>query len=498
MRPAFFARLFPLLLLAACSGDEFELKQPRIERGLSIRDAGLDPVDPAPLTRPVAWVEARDADSVRVHYAFVAGDSTLASLVLLPTSGEDAAGFVRWEVELPPRTDDEALDYRFEARSGMAIESEGPWRVSPTPFVIDFPWPDWPDPDYDWPQTGDVSRILDGAEDEATLAQPLPFEAIREPIWTPLNRETISANSAGVRYGIGIEVDGQSWFLPVALMLWNEVANLTFGPLRSGVSFCPLTDTALHFDSGFTPDALPKRHDWRPSGLFNNNLLVAIDGLDRDQVSPHSQMMGFAFLGPEAGNRLTPRPSVLVEIKLWGRLHPETLVLEGDPALVDDFDYLNRPNPYAEYWRTPEIRFPIARTDDRMHPKHRVFGVLFPDDPVVVPLETREDFVHHTTVSGLDVVILHTNNLAMALHAKHPLSGEPLRLARSRASWRQTPLFEDDSADPSIWTLEGVAISGPAKGHRLGWIPAMRAFWFAWYAMYPEARFELPELVHQR
>lgn len=39
---------------------------------------------------------------------------------------------------------------------------------------------------------------------------------------------------------------------------------------------------------------------------------------------------------------------------------------------------------------------------------------------------------------------------------------------------------------------------GPAKGTRLGRIPSMSSFWFAWYAMYPEARFELPEIVHQR
>ena len=214
--------------------------------------------------------------------------------------------------------------------------------------------------------------------------------------------------------------------------------------------------------------------------------------------SPFNQMMGYAFLGPREGKRLNPRPSVLVDISLWERLHPNTLVLEGDPGNIDEFDYIRRPNPYAEYWRTSEIRFPVARTDDRMHPKSRVFGVLFPDDPVVVPLAPQQDFVHHTSVDGLDVVILYTNQLAIALHAKHPLTGEPLRLRRSRVSWRQTPLFEDDAVEPSLWTLEGVAISGPARGSRLGWIPSMSSFWFAWYAMYPEARFELPQAVHER
>jgi hypothetical protein len=496
MRPIFSACL--LLLLAACSGDEYELKQPRVERGLSIRDAGLDPFEPAPLTRPVAWADARDADSVVVDYAFVAGDSVLARVALFPTSGEDPAGFVRWEAGLPPRTPEESLDYRFTAYGDAGSEARGPFRVTPSPLTIDFPWPDWPEPEYVWPTRGDIDRILDGAEDEATLTPAFPFDVIREPIWTPVARETITANSAGIREGIGIEVAGNAYFLPLAVMLWNEVANLTLGPWRSGVSYCPLTDTILHFDSGFEPDALPKWHDWAPAGLFNSNLSVAIEGLSSGSSSPFNQMMGYAFLGPREGKRLIPRPSVLVDIGLWERLHPNTLVLEGDPGNIDEFDYIRRPNPYAEYWRTSEIRFPVARTDDRMHPKRRVFGVLFPDDPVVLPLAPQQDFVHHTSVDGLDVVILYTNQLAIALHAKHPLTGEPLRLRRSRVSWRQTPLFEDDAVEPSLWTLEGVAISGPARGSRLGWIPSMNSFWFAWYAMYPEARFELPQAVHER
>ena len=142
MRPIFSVCL--LLLLAACSGDEYELKQPRVERGLSIRDAGLDPFEPAPLTRPVAWADARDADSVVVDYAFVAGDSVLARVALFPTSGEDPAGFVRWEAGVPPRTPEESLDYRFTAFGAAGSEARGPFRVTPSPLAIDFPWPDWP------------------------------------------------------------------------------------------------------------------------------------------------------------------------------------------------------------------------------------------------------------------------------------------------------------------------------------------------------------------
>ncbi|RKZ16599.1 hypothetical protein DRQ53_05980 [bacterium] len=501
MRPAVFA-LALLLLLTACSGDEYLVKEAQVQRGLAIRDAGLNPVDPVPLTRPTAWADARDADSVVVHFEFLPdgmreGDAELLSdrRRLVVVGEEDTAGFLRWEVELEPRAAEEALEYRFEAFAGTG---QGLWpatgnlRVESEPLVVDFEWPDWPAPTWDWPTTGDPARVLDGAEDEATLAPAFPFDVIREPIWTPARRATIMANSAGIRRGIGIEVGGQAWFLPFAVMLWNEVANLTLGELRSGVSFCPLTDTILHFDSGFDPNALPKWHDWAPAGLFNSNLSVGIEGLAAGQASPFNQMLGYAFLGPDRGRRLAPRPAVIADINLWERLHPGTLVLEGDPASVDQFDYIRAVNPYKDYWKNDEIRSEVARTDDRMDAKDRVFGLLFPDDQVVLPLRPRNDFVHHTRAGGIDVVMINSGSMAIALHAQHPVTGAPLRLSRSRATWRELALFEDDSADPGLWTQEGVALTGPARGQRLAWVPSMSAFWFAWYAIYPEARFELP------
>ena len=497
-----------LVLLSACSGDEFEAKTADAQRGLAIRDAGLDPLDPLPLTRPVAWVDARDADSVVVHLRFLdestGGDpglTTQSVQLVAGSGGEDAAGFRRWEAELPPRAEEEVLEYWFEATdpgSATAWPVGAPTerlRVEASPLVVDFEWPDWPEPAFEWPSRGDPTRILDGAEDEATLIASFPFDVIREPIWTPRAQATVLANSANVREGIGIEVNGKSWFLPFAVMLWNEVANLTFDDIRSGVSYCPLTDTILHFDSRFDPNALPKWHNYAPAGLFNSNLSVGIQGLSDGASSPFNQMVGVAFNGPDKGKRLLPRPAVIVDINLWTRLHPETLVLEGDPDNVDEFDYIQRANPYAEYWRSDEIRFPVARTDDRLRVKQRVFGLLFPDDPVVLELDRGSDFIHHTSAGGIDVVILHTNKMAIALHARHPLTGAPIRFSRSRATWRETPLFEDDSAEPGLWTMEGVALTGPAKGMRLGWVPSMSSFWFAWYALYPEARFELPELV---
>jgi hypothetical protein len=68
-----------------------------------------------------------------------------------------------------------------------------------------------------------------------------------------------------------------------------------------------------------------------------------------------------------------------------------------------------------------------------------------------------------------------------------PSTGELLNFKKASASYNSYRLYEDDRAEPSLWTPTGVAVSGPLAGTRLNWIPSMRAFWFAWYAMYPSS-----------
>jgi Protein of unknown function (DUF3179) len=512
------ARRSPLALLAlfwalvGCSGDDQTFRTPPIVRGLAVEDFGLTPSDPAPLDDAVAWAVARDATALTLRYvgvrssdladpAFDPAAQTYEVLDLTVQTEEDPRGFRQWEAPLPLRGDDEALLYFFEAAApedslevpaGGAVESV---QVAAQPIVIDFPWPAWPQLSQEMECDADRSRVFDGAEDEATLAGAFPFEEIRNPEWLRSNRSTIIANLAGVTHGIGVEWGGESYFFPIAIMLWNEVSNQRLGNLQTAMSYCPLTDTALLFDTGFDPEALPKAHFYTPAGLFNSNLMVVVDDRRADRRSIFGQMLGFAFTGPETGTCLKPLPSYQIEYHLWLKLHPDTWILNGDPALASQFDYLSRDNPYSTYWRTQaELRAPVAHDDGRLPRKAPVLGILGGADPVAIAMG-RTNFVHHTSVAGLDVVVFQQRRTAIALERRHPTTGAPMRFTQTRGSWRGFRLYRDDSVEPSLWTMEGVAIAGPLKGARLAWMPSMKAFWFAWYAIYPETRFEVPDEI---
>ncbi len=509
------ARRSPLLCLAfllglvACGGDDQSFRVLPVERGLSVREFGLSPDDPSPLQEAVAWVTARDASAILLHFTGVSqtelskpgfdpGALSYGTLALSAVSEEGNRGFRRWEVKLPIRGDGEALVYFLEAQAegdSLLIPAGGANEslvVSAQPIVIDFEWPDWPPLSQEIPCAGDSRRVLDGAEDQATLAGSFPFEDIRNPDWRRVGGGSILGNAAGVTQGVGVEWEGQYYFFPLAIMLWNEVSNQRMGSLQTALSYCPLTDTALLFDTGFDPDNLGKAMFYTPAGLFNSNLSVGVKGRTLIEPSPYNQMLGFAFAGPDVNRCLRALPSYQVDSSVWIRLHPETWILNGDTKLAEEFDWVRRDNPYSLYWRFhEELRAPVAHEDSRLKNKEHVLGILGGTDPVAIPM-SREDFVHHTSVAGIDVVVFLQSGIAIALERRHPLTGAPMRFSETRAMFRGLRLYRDDSSEPSLWTMEGVAVSGPLKGRRLAWVPSMSAFWFAWYAIYPETRFELP------
>lgn len=510
------APLALLLTLAACAGDSVDFKTPPTPTGLALRDAGLDPTEQAPrsdnpsrLEAPTAWAEVRDGTAVRVHVAILAeedaGDdfdplaATYTPFPLEPISDPDPAGFVRWEADLPSRSTDEVLVHWFEVEDDAGDRRQWPEAgaaeavvVAPIPFTLDFAWPDWPAPFDPVPCLPDVDRIYDDGPNESTLVPAPAFKPIKTPIWVPPSQASVLGNVLGLQSGIGLEVAGEYYFLPLVVMLWNEVANHALGGDQLATSYCPLTDTALAFDTGFDPEDLPRNPHFAPAGLYNSNLSVGRQGMAPGAATAFNQMMGFGFTGPETGVCLDVRPSVLTSFQFWQKLHPETLVLNGDPDLLDDFDYVSRPNPYEDYWRNREIDFPVAfrepQETERLAPKDRVLGVMGGGDPLAIPLGS-DSFVHHDEVSGTPVVVFYQSRTAFCLESRLPDTGEELRFQRAAGSWRGVPLYADDRAEPSLWTPEGVAISGPLRGQRLAWVPSMSAFWFAWYAMYPETRF---------
>ncbi|HEX9641884.1 MAG TPA: DUF3179 domain-containing (seleno)protein [Candidatus Krumholzibacteria bacterium] len=501
-RPAPIA-LLALALLAGCAGEEQIFKTSPPTRGLALVDAGLSPSEPLALERPFAWAVARDADSVLVHVAYLSEErlseeggaprrEDFEALRLEPVSPVDQRFERAYELRLDPRPADRVMFYYFEAHAGAAESvsqpvggADDPVPVGARPIDIDFDWPGWPIPFE--PLVCNFDRSLFDAD---YAAPGLDFQELNDPIFVGESRATIFGNIEGLEEGIGAEIDGQPYFFPLAIMLWQEVLNHHFDGKPTVLSYCPLTDSALLFSHD---NAGLKTGRWEAGGLYNNNLVVVEPKNPRNKVP---QMLAFALEGDRDGSCVDIQPSFLCSWKIWGRLYPNSLILNAD-RVVDEVDWLSRDNIYRAYWRNDlEIRFPISRRDDE-HPlglqnKDRVVGIIGEGQPMAIAMSIdgqQQGFVLNEDRGTRPMVVFAFPSAGFAgvFDRRLPSTGELLHFKKATASYNSYRLYEDDMPESSLWMPTGVAVAGPLAGTRLSWIPSMRAFWFAWYAMYPES-----------
>ena len=96
---------------------------------------------------------------------------------------------------------------------------------------------------------------------------------------------------------------------------------------------------------------------------------------DRTTRTLWNQFTGRPVIGrlAAAPQRLELLPIVTTSWGDWLEQHPETEVLDvktGHNRIYEVFG-----QPYGDYFRTNEIRFPVFRRSDELHPKQRVYGL---------------------------------------------------------------------------------------------------------------------------
>jgi len=151
---------------------------------------------------------------------------------------------------------------------------------------------------------------------------------------------------------LGVIFEGQAFAIPVRIMVWHEVVNMTGGSGKAAVTYCPLTFTGITID---LEEEFPGQgQEVGVSGLLYNGNLVLYD---RQTESLWTQMSAASYAGPEAGTCLDLIPTVDATFGFWKNLHPDTKVLNrpGKPHTWNKYDI----NPYASYWANDEVLYPV-------------------------------------------------------------------------------------------------------------------------------------------
>jgi hypothetical protein len=240
---------------------------------------------------------------------------------------------------------------------------------------------------------------------------------------------------------VGVALAGQARAYPLRILSWHEVVNDTVGGQPIAVTYNPLCDSAVVFERRVGSETL----EFGVSGLLYNSNLVMFDRRAKpEDESLWSQLQFRAVAGPAAVARreLAIVPAVLVHWSDWAAQHPDTTILAPVPERMELYG-----RSYEPYFGSDKLRFPVSPVPEGGSP-----------------------------------------------HLKAPTIA-----VRLGEQWHVYTLAEiaGHVGAGATWTTE-VAGAGVTFHYRAdppaAWVDANRtavesvyAFWFAWYALHPEA-----------
>ena len=275
---------------------------------------------------------------------------------------------------------------------------------------------------------------------------------------------------------LGVIFGGQAFAIPIRIMVWHEVVNITSSGEKAAVTYCPLTFTGITVD---LEDAFPGQgQEVGVSGLLYNSNLVLYD---RETESLWTQMSGASYAGPAAGTCLDLIPTLDATFGFWKNLHPDTKVLNrpGKSTTWQKYDI----NPYATYWTNDEVLYPVPDPiDGRLGKKDWVLGVLADTGEKAYPL--LDVHVVNDTLPGVPFVVFNRRvDKTLVAYKAWVVDGERLTFSFSGLQ-AGVPRYEDDQTG-SIWDFNGRCLEGPLAGNVLERMPSYLAFYFSWWSYFP-------------
>lgn len=272
----------------------------------------------------------------------------------------------------------------------------------------------------------------------------------------------------------GVVVNGEARAYPKRILAWHEMARDRVGGTELTVVYCTLCGTVIPYKS-VVGGVL---RTFGTSGLlYRSNKLM----FDKETMSLWSTLEGRPVIGRLAGQPLTLEalPVVTTTWGEWRQQHPSTTVLSVETGHERDY---SEGAAYREYFDTDRLMFRVPKLDTRLRNKDEILGVLVPavgggrQAVAFAAAYLAGARVHHETVEGRTFVVLTSLRGANRVFE----SG-----ATRFSTWVDATTVRDNAG--AAWTVTEEALVPKAAGATsLPRVPAFRAFWFGWYAQFPD------------
>jgi hypothetical protein len=278
---------------------------------------------------------------------------------------------------------------------------------------------------------------------------------------------------------IGLNVNGDVRAYPLQILVWHEIVNDKVGGIPVAVTYCPLCFTNQVFNRSLNNGQ--ELLQFGTSGkLYNSNLVM----YDRTSKSLWSQALGEGIVGKYAGQKLQRIPFDIAYWKDWKGIYPNSKVLSKDTGFSRPYGV----DPYAEYYTSNQLYFPVSNHDNRAGLKEKVIGL----ENVVEEKEQYKAYklqqiethkVINDKINGKSVTLFSLRPAMVRAYDRILVEGKVLEFEYNNSNNMIT-----DKQTGTEWNFDGQAINGTLKGRQLTRIPFDIGFWFEWVAFHPQTK----------
>lgn len=351
------------------------------------------------------------------------------------------------------------------------------------------------DPFYRWLWSFDPAQHPEYSEFMATLYgqidpgfseyfddQPRSLIRLDEVLWGGVNRDgipplnnpdMIPASKATYldddNIVFGVTVDGDARAYPKRILAWHEMVKDQIGGRRLTGVYCTLCGAMILYDSNVGG----VQHELGTSGfLYRSNKLM----YDHETQSLWSTLTGEPVIGPLVGQgiELKTLPVVTTTWKEWVTRHPDTLVLSLNTGRERDY---SEGAAYRDYFATDRLMFAVPKLDRRLPNKAEILALRYDGEPLGIAAAFLErNRIYHDRVGNTEFVVL-----TDASGANRVFESRGVRFER----WDGADVVIDRTG--RRWLISESHLSAD-DGRRLERLAAHRAFWFGWYAQFPQTR----------
>lgn len=272
----------------------------------------------------------------------------------------------------------------------------------------------------------------------------------------------------------GISVGGEARAYPQRILAWHELAWDQLGGEELTIVYCTLCGTVVPYKSEIGGRLIK----FNTSGLlYRSNKLL----FDDVTGTLWSSLTGEAVSGRMVGRgvRLVALPVVTTSWGEWRAAHPDTTVVSLDTGFQRDY---TEGAAYAEYFASDELMFEVAEKSNRLANKEEVLSMRFArpdggDDALAITASfLARNRLYQTNFAGRDLVVVTSPGGANRVYAASGVQFVEL-VGDNRVK---------DSTG-TLWTAgEASLVPDGDPGAAMARLGAFRAFWFGWYAQYPE------------